>query len=338
MQSQFRGKHFVTLRDWSKEQIDTLLDVSLQLKRDFALGTINNSLQNQTIFLMFFEQSTRTRNSMEAGITQLGGHAHFIDGSTTQVAHGESPKDTAVILSRFGHAIACRYCNWGYGNAFISEMAQHATVPVINLQCDLYHPLQAIADLMTMQEKFGQNLKRIKVSIIWAYAESHKKPISVPLSQVLLFPRYGMDVCLAHPKGWELPDWVIAEAKANAERYGGSVTVTDNEEEAYRDAHIVIPKNWGNWVNDQTGLQASGAVKVVDEKLMAQRSWKCTEEKIALGDRDVCYMHALPADRNNEVDNSVIDGPHSIVYDEAENRLHTSKAIMALTMGGRGRA
>ena len=113
---------------------------------------------------------------------------------------------------------------------------------------------------------------------------------------------------------------------------------SDNEEEAYRDAHIVIPKNWGNWVNDQTGLQASGAVKVVDEKLMAQRSWKCTEEKVALCDKDYCYMHALPADRNNEVEDCIIDGPHSIVYDEAENRLHTAKAVMALTMGGRGRA
>ena len=337
MQTQFRGKHFVTLRDWTREEIDTLLDVSLDLKRDFALGHVNNMLENQTIFLMFMEQSTRTRNSMEAGITQLGGHGHFIDGGTSQLAHGESPKDTAIILSRFGHGIAMRYCNWGYGNKFITEMAKWATVPVMNLQCDLYHPMQAIADLMTMQEKFGRDLKRIKVSIIWAYAESHKKPISVPLAQVLLFPRFGMDVCLAHPKGWELPDWVIAEAKANAERFGGTVTVTDNEEEAYRDANIVIPKNWGNWVTDQTGLTDHGAVKVVDEKLMAHRSWKCTEEKMALADRDVCYMHALPADRHNEVDDSVIDGPHSIVYDEAENRLHTAKAVMALTMGGRGR-
>lgn len=336
MQTLFRGKHFVTLRDWSQDEVETLLKVSTQLKMDFALGRLNESLKNQTIFLMFFEQSTRTRNSMEAGITQLGGHAHFLDTSTMQVSHGESAKDTAIILGRMGHAIACRYCNWGYGNKYINEMAQWAPVPVMNLQCDLYHPMQAIADLMTIQEKFGTT-KKLKVSIIWAYAESHKKPISVPLSQVLFFPRFGMDVVLAHPKGWELPDWVIAEARANAERYGGSVTVTDDEAYAYKDAHIVIPKNWGNWVTDQTGLTTTGAVKVVDDKLMAHRSWKCTEEKIATADRDVVYMHALPADRNNEVENSVIDGPHSIVYDEAENRLHTAKAVMALTMGGRGR-
>ncbi|MCX7828137.1 MAG: ornithine carbamoyltransferase [Thermanaerothrix sp.] len=334
MQSFFRNRHFINLEDFTKEEVETMLEVSFDLKKKFAMGEPTPYLVNKTMFLIFFEQSTRTRNSMEAGLAQLGGHAGYLDSSTMQVSHGESAKDTAIILSSFGHAIACRYCNWGYGNKYLTEMAKWAKVPVMNLQCDLYHPFQALADLMTMKEKFGK-LERLKVSIIWAYAESHKKPISVPVSQVLLFPRYGMDVVLAHPKGWELPDWVIAQAKANAEKYGGTVTVTDDEEYAYRNAHIVIPKNWGNWVTDQTGLTAAGAVKVVDEKLMAHRSWKCTEEKMALADKDVVYMHALPADRNNEVEDAVIDGPHSIVYDEAENRLHTAKAVMTLLMGGR---
>ena len=334
MQSYFRGRHFINLEDYSREEIETLLEVSLDLKRKFAMGMATPYLTGKTMFLMFFEPSTRTRNSMEAGFAQLGGHAGFLDTSSMQVSHGESPKDTAIILSGYGHAIACRYCNWGYGNAYLNEMARWSRVPIMNLQCDLYHPMQALADLMTIKEKFN-SLRRLKVSIIWAYAESHKKPISVPLSQILLFPRWGMDVVLAHPKGWELPDWVIAKARANAEKHGGTVTVTDDEDQAYRGAHIVIPKNWGNWVTDQTGLQASGAVKVVDDKLRAQRSWTCTEDKMARADRDVVYMHALPADRNNEVDDAVIDGPHSIVYDEAENRIHTAKAVMTLLMGGR---
>ena len=334
MQTIFRGKHFIDLEDFTKEEIDTMLDVSWDLKKKFAMGIPTPYLPNQTMFLIFFEQSTRTRNSMEAGLAQLGGHANFLDGSTMQVAHGETEKDTGIILSRFGHAIACRYCNWGIGNKYLREMAKYATVPIMNLQCDLYHPFQGLADLMTMKEKIG-DLKRVKVSIIWAYAESHKKPISVPVSQLLLFPRYGMDVVLAHPKGWELPDWVIEKARANAAKYGGTVTITNNEAEAYEGAHIVIPKNWGSWVNDQTGLTATGAVKVVDDKLMAQKGWKCTEAKMATADKDVMYMHALPADRNNEVENSVIDGPHSIVYDEAENRLHTAKGVMTLLMGGR---
>ena len=334
MQTIFRGKHFIDLEDFTKEEVDTMIDVSMDLKKKFAMGIATPYLQNQTNFLIFFEQSTRTRNSMEAGLAQLGGHAGFLDGSTMQVSHGETEKDTAIILSRFGHGIACRYCNWGIGNKYLREMAKYATVPIMNLQCDLYHPMQGLADLMTMKEKIG-DLKRVKVSIIWAYAESHKKPISVPVTQLLLFPRYGMDVVLAHPKGWELPDWVIEKARANAAKYGGTVTVTNNEEEAYEGAHIVIPKNWGSWVNDQTGLTTTGASKVVDDKLMAQRGWKCTEAKMATADKDVMYMHALPADRNNEVENSVIDGPHSIVYDEAENRLHTAKGVMTLLMGGR---
>lgn len=335
MQTVFRGRHFIDVEEFTREEVETMIEVSFDLKSKFAQGVPTPYLRDKSMFLMFFEQSTRTRNSMEAGFAQLGGHAGFLDSSSMQIAHGESAKDTAIILSRFGHGIACRYCNWGYGNKYLREMAKWSTVPVMNLQCDLYHPFQALADLMTMKEKFDNHLKRLKVSIIWAYAESHKKPISVPVSQVLLFPRYGMDVTLAHPKGWELPDWVIQKAKENADRYGGTVTVTDDEAAAYRDAHIVIPKNWGNWVNDQTGNAPAGAVKVVDDALMAHRSWKCTEEKMATADKNVIYMHALPADRNNEVEDSVIDGPHSVVYDAAENRLHTAKAVMTLLMNGK---
>lgn len=327
MQTQFRGKHFINLEDWTREELDTLLEVSYDLKRKFAMGAPTPYLPDKTVFLMFFEQSTRTRNSMEAGITQLGGHGNYLDSSTMQVSHGEVAKDTAIILSRFGHAIACRYCSWGLGNKYLNEMARWAAVPVMNLQCDLYHPMQVIADLMTMQEKCG-NLRKVKVSIIWSYATSHKKPISVPVSQVLCFPRYGMDVTLAYPEGYDLPDWAIRQAVENAAANGGSLTITHDMEEAYRGADVVYPKNWGSWVTNQ-------GTEVVDNLLQSNKGWKCTEKMMQLAAKDVLYMHALPADRGNEVDDSVIDGPHSVVYDEAENRLHTAKAVMTLTMGGR---
>ncbi len=327
MQTIFKGKHFITLQDWTKEEIDTLLEVSFDLKKKFAMGIPTPYLPYKTIFLMFFEQSTRTRNSMEAGIAQLGGHGNFLDTSTMQVSHGEVAKDTAIILSRFGHAIACRNCVWEVGNKYLREMAKWSTVPIMNLQCDLYHPMQGIADLMTMKEKIG-DLKGTKVSIIWAYATSHKKPISVPLTQVLLFPRYGMEVTLAYPEGYDLPDWAIKQAKENAEKHGGTLTITHNMEEAYREADVVIPKNWGSWVTNQSN-------EVVDDLLESCKTWKCSEKMMKLAHKEVMYMHALPADRGNEVENSVIDGPHSIIYDEAENRLHTAKAVMMLTMGGR---
>jgi len=328
MQTIFRGKHFITLEEWSLEEIDTLLDVSYELKRDFAMDRPTDYLPRKTVFLMFFEQSTRTRNSMEAGITQLGGHAHFLDTSNMQIAHGEVAKDTAVILSRMGHAIACRNCFWKQGNVYLRDMAAAATVPIISMQDDIYHPLQAIADLMTIQEKKGRNTRNLKVSVIWAYATTHKKPISVPVSQVLLFPRYGIDVTLAYPEGYDLPDWVIAKTRENAARHGGSLRITHDQEEAYRDADVVFPKNWGNWVTNES-------TDVIGSLSDANKRWKCTTELMALTAKDSLYMHALPADRINEVEDAVIDGPHSVIYDEAENRLHTAKAVMALTMGGR---
>ena len=325
MKPLFKGKHFITLEDWTKDEIDKLLEVSFDLKRKFYNNEDTDFLRNKTSFLMFFEQSTRTRNSMEAGIAQLGGHANFLDTSTMQISHGESAKDTAVILSSYGHGIACRNCFWEVGNKYLNDMAKHATVPIMNLQCDLYHPMQGLADLMTIQE-YHPNPNNLKVSVIWAYATSHKKPISVPLTQILLFPRYGMDVTLAYPAGYDMPDWAIAKAKKNASENGGSFRITHDMEEAYKDADIVIPKNWGSWVTNQS-------TAVVDDLLESYKSWKCTEEMIALAAPNVHYMHALPADRGNEVEDSVIDGPHSIVYPEAENRLHTAKAVMVMTMG-----
>jgi ornithine carbamoyltransferase len=327
MQTIFRGRHFINLEDFTKEEIETMLDVSAELKRKFAMGIDMPYLPHKTIFLMFFEQSTRTRNSMEAGIAQLGGHANYLDTSTMQISHGESAKDTAVILSRFGHGIACRNCFWEEGNKYLMEMAKYSSTPIMNLQCDLYHPMQGLADLMTIQEKF-KDTKNLKVSIIWAYATTHKKPISVPVSQVLLFPRFGMDVTLAYPEGYELPDWVIAQARDNAAKFGGKVKLTHDMEEAYRDADVVIPKNWGNWVTNP-------GKDVIDSLLEANKAWKCTEKMMQLTSKDSIYMHALPADRKNEVEDSVIDGPHSVVFDEAENRLHTAKAVMTLVMGGK---
>ena len=328
MRTVFKNKDFITLQEWSKEEIDTLLDVSFDLKRKFALDIDTPYLNNKVAMLMFFEESTRTRNSMEAGLAQLGGHGNFLDTSTMQISHGEVAKDTAVILGSYGHGIACRNCFWEEGNKYLRDMAAHATVPIMNLQCDLYHPMQALADLMTIKEK-KEKTKNLNVSIIWAYATSHKKPISVPLSQSLLFPRYGMNVTLAYPEGFEMPDWVIEQARENAEKNGGTFKITHEMDEAYKDADIVIPKNWGSWVSDPEDKLGS---KLLEEN----KDWKCTEDKMALAKDDAMYMHALPADRGNEVEDSVIDGPQSIVYEEAENRLHTAKAVMALTMGGRG--
>ncbi len=150
-----RGKDYIATQDWTADEIESLLEVASDLKRRFALGEPTRLLMDKTLFMIFFDKSTRTRNAFEAGMTQLGGHAHDLNPDVMQISHGESPRDTGIILSRYGHGIAIRHdLEPGAGDSYIREVALHADVPVINLQSDVDHPTQTLADLMTMREKF----------------------------------------------------------------------------------------------------------------------------------------------------------------------------------------
>ncbi|MCG8603481.1 ornithine carbamoyltransferase, partial [bacterium] len=205
MNAQLKGKDYISTQDWSDEEIELALSTAAELKEQFKSGVPHRHLPDKTIFLLFFDKSTRTRNSFEAGITQLGGHAHFIDSSTSQIAHGESPKDTGIILSSYGHGIAIRHdLVPGEGNLYMREIALWADKPVINMQCDIDHPCQTLADLMTIREKFGQDLRGRKIAVSWAYAPSYAKPMSVPQGLIMLMPRFGLDVVLAHPHEYKL--------------------------------------------------------------------------------------------------------------------------------------
>jgi len=335
----FRNKHFITCDDWSRQELDLALDVARDLKRRYALNEPHRLLQDKTLFMMFFEQSTRTRNSMEAGMTQLGGHAHDLTPDKMQLSHGESAKDRPVILSRMGHGIATRNCFHGIGNEYLKELARHAAVPVMSLQDDIYHPMQGLADLLTIQEYFGNNLRGLKVTVSWAYAKSHAKPLSVPQTQILLFPRFGMEVTVAHPREFPLSDGIVERARENARRGGGALKFTDDMDAALEGAQIVIPKNWGGFgaysVEDYLAHEEE-ARREMAAHLEKYRDWIFDRRRVKLADPAMKLMHALPADRGREVTDEVIDDPAlSIVYDEAENRLHTAKAVMALTMGGR---
>jgi ornithine carbamoyltransferase len=304
-----------------------MLDVASDLKRKFKGRIPHRYLPDQTIFLMFFDKSTRTRNSFEAGITQLGGHGHFLTSDVMQISHGESAKDTGIILSSYGHAIAIRHdLVPGEGNAYMREVAKWADAPVINMQCDVDHPCQTLADLMTIRELRGRNTRQLKVAVSWAYAPSYAKPLSVPQGLIMLMPRFGMDVVLAHPPEYALMPTTVAAAYANAARGGGRFRIVDSMDEAFRDADVVIPKSWG--CLDTMGANPAESLRIAKQ----YTDWICNAERIKLAEKDVLYMHQLPADRGNEVTDEVIDGPNSVVYQEAENRLHTAKAIMALTM------
>jgi len=161
-----KGRDWLMTQDWSDDEIELALETAAQLKKEFRSGIHSLHLPHKTIFLIFFDKSTRTRNSFEAGMTQLGGHAHFIDSETSQIAHGESPKDMGTILSGYGHGIAIRHdLVPGEGQSYMRDVAHWASVPVINMQCDVDHPCQNLADLMTIREEFGLGATAIKIRV-----------------------------------------------------------------------------------------------------------------------------------------------------------------------------
>jgi len=325
-----RGKDYIATQDWATEELDTIIDVAHELKRSFALGAPTRLLPDKTLFMIFFDKSTRTRNAFEAGMTQLGGHAHDLTPDVMQISHGESPKDTGIILSRYGHGLAIRHdLEPGAGDSYMREVARYADAPVINLQSDIDHPTQTIADLMTIREKFPDGVRGLKIAVSWAYAPSYAKPMSVPQGLIWLMTRFGMQVTLAHPPEYTLMSHVVEDARRNAEESGGTFEIVNDMDAAFEDADIVYPKSWGIealFSHPEEALAISARYQ----------DWICDERRMALARRQAIYMHCLPADRGYEVADAVIDGPQSVVYDEAENRLHTAKAIMALTMGGKG--
>jgi len=322
------GRDYIETLDWTVDEIEEALAVSFELKDAFKNGRPHRLLPDKTLFMLFLDKSTRTRNAFESGMTQLGGHAVYLDAEKTQVAHGESPKDMGIILSRYGHGLAIRHDLAPYeGNAWMREIAKWADIPLINLQCDVDHPTQTLADLMTLREHRGQDLRGLRVAVSWAYAPSYAKPLSVPQGLISLLPRFGMDVVVAHPPGWELMPEVCERADAEAHAAGGSITYVGDMDEAFADADVVYPKSWGRidaFAREAEALAESAAYK----------DWICDARRMELAKPDALYMHCLPADRGTEVTDEVIDGPQSVVYDEAENRMHTGKALCALTMGG----
>jgi N-acetylornithine carbamoyltransferase len=324
MQTNLRGRDLITLDEWTKEEIDTLLDVGFDLKRQRALGIPHPLLRDKTLAMLFFFSSTRTRGSFESGMAQLGGHAEFIESKTTQIAHGDTAKEIGEILGRYNDGIAIRQVDWKAGNQYIREVAEYSRVPVLNMQCDVYHPHQALADLMTIIEKLGDPRGKT-ATISWAYAASYQKPISVPQSLVTLLPRFGMNVRLVHPPEFKLMPDIMDLAEENARRARVGFDLLHDFDEGMRDSHVIYAKSWGALLTTED--EQEGAA-IIDR----YKDWIADEDRMKLADADAIYMHPLPADRGVEVADAVIDGPHSVVYDQAENRLHGQKAVMALTM------
>jgi ornithine carbamoyltransferase len=326
MQTFLHGRDLIGDLDFSKEEVETVLDVAFDLKRQRALNQPHPYLRDKVLAMLFFFSSTRTRGSFEAGMAQLGGHGAFIESTTTQIAHGDTAKEIGEIFGRYFDGIAIRHCDWAIGNGYLNDVAKYSRVPVLNMQCEIYHPFQCLADLMTIWEKKGRDLKKKKMVVSWAYAQSYSKPISVPQSLILQMPRFGCDVVLAHPPEFKLMPDIMEQAQAEARKAGVGFEVVDDMDKAFKDADIIYAKSWGPLVTTTDKKEGEEVTKKYE-------SWITNENRMKLAKEDAIYMHPLPADRNIEVTDGVIDGAQSVVYDEAENRLHAQKAVMALTMG-----
>ncbi len=322
-------KDFISTQDWSVEELDAALALAARLKQDFATGVLHDHiLRAKTLFMLFFEESTRTRNSFETGMTQLGGHAGYLTPAATQIGHGENARDTGKVLSSYGHGIAIRDCRTGIGQQYLYEMAEHASAPIFSMQDDVDHPCQAMADLFTLVERFGRDLRGRKFVISWTHAPKYVRPLSVPQSLVMLMPRFGMDVTLAYPEGYHLMPDVMEHARRNAADAGVEFTETHDMDEAFTDADFLYPKSWGP-------IMVTEEEAEVEAMAAENTDWKATEARMGLADPGAVYMHCMPVDRGFEADDAVIDGAQSVIYQQAENRLHIQKALMALTMAGR---
>jgi ornithine carbamoyltransferase len=328
----FKGRDFITLLDWSKEEVETILDVALDLKRRYAIGEVHDHiLRAKTLFMIFYNQSLRTRNSFEAGMTQLGGHAHYLDPSKIytpalpgkEVAYStERVSDVARVLARMGNGIAIRCygdpVDWVYGgaNELIRNFAYWADIPLLNMEDDKYHPFQALADVLTVKEKWG-GFKGVKFVMSWAYSPSVHKP--------------------RHPPEMALDPEVISACEKYAKMNGATFEVSHDFYGAAQGAHVVYPKAWAATPIFKPPVGEDDIDKT-QQIFDRYKDWKATPEYMAVADPEAIYMHCLPCDRSWEVEDAVVDntdpdsGWRSVVYDEAENRLHVQKAVMSLIM------
>ncbi len=347
----FRGRDFLAETDYTRAEIEAILELAAQLKEERKRGIAQDHLlRSKTLFMIFYNQSLRTRNSFEAGMTQMGGHAHYLDPSKIytpamegrEVAYStERVSDVARVLDRMGDAIAIRCygdpVDWEYGgaHAMLLEFARWSGIPVLNMEDDIYHPFQGLADILTVKERFG-GFRGVKFTMSWAYSPSVHKPRAVPQSAILYATMVGMDVTLAHPPGMELAPDILASCQQYAAASGGSFKISHDFNAAVTGAHVVYPKAWC-----ATPIFQPPVGEHDPEKTQAifdqHKDWKCTRNTMALAAKDAIYLHCLPADRGFEVDNDVLDkteGPGwvSAAFDEAENRLHVQKAVMSLVM------
>ncbi len=334
--SELYGKDLISSQDWSVEEIEAIMELARTIKLRRAVGDVPEYFKNRTMFMLFYNTSTRTRASFEAAATMLGGHAQFIDFATTRGAEGEDVKDIAKMYERFGHVLGVRILEsavdyvYGRGNAIVREYAEHAKIPVINMADDMFHPSQAIADLYTLREKLVKVEKK-KYVLMWAYSDKVRGWGSIQ-DEMLIATRFGMDVVLTYPPGFDLDEKLVNLARVNAEESGGSLSISHDVEEALRDADVVFPRSWASHECMMAGLNRFGREREI-ELHNRYRNWRLTKRLTDLMSKKGIVTHVLPVFRGQEADDEVMDGPRSVIYDQAENLLYVRAAILAAVAG-----
>jgi len=299
-------KHLLYVEDLSKEEINDILAKATHFKEERSRGILSNELKGKTIALIFEKPSTRTRVSFETGIHELGGTPIFLSAQELQLSRGETIADTAKTLSRYVHCIVARVTSHDH----LIELSKHSTVPVINALSPQEHPCQTLADLLTIHEKKGK-LKGLKVT--WV-GDGDNVCNSLMLGCSLM----GANFSAANPRGYELPIKSLERARRNAEKSGSKVKITNNPNEAVTSADVVY-----------TDVFVSmGKEKEREKRMRDFKGFQINSKLLARAKKDVIFMHCLPAHRGEEVTDDVIDGPRSVVWDQAENRMHTEKALL----------
>ena len=308
---QLKGKDFLQLSDFSTEEILYMLDVAQELKVLQKQGKPQPYLSGKVLGMIFEKSSTRTRVSFEVGMLQLGGHAIFLSSKDIQLGRGESISDTAKVLSRYVDGIMIRT----FSHDSVEELADHATVPVINGLTDLQHPAQVLADLLTILEHKGK-LAGLKL----CYIGDGNNNMAHSLMEGAV--KVGMDIRVASPTGF-LPNGKITEKAIQAGKLTGSaVMITNDPLEAIKDADVIVTDVW----------TSMGQEEESSLRLKAFQAYQVNKELCKYAKSDFIFLHCLPAHRGEEVTEEIIDGPHSVVFDEAENRLHAQKAILKLLL------
>ena len=307
----FAQRHLLTLQDWSADEILQTLSLALQLKVKQKAGEAHPLLAGKSLAMIFTKSSTRTRVSFEVGMQQLGGHALFLSSKDIQLGRGEPIGDTAKVLSRYVDGIMIRT----FEQSDVVELARYGSIPVINGLTDRFHPCQVLADLMTFYEHKGE-LKGRKLAFIGDAANNMGHSLLIGCSKL------GVNVALGCPKGYRPESEIVEWAKANAQAMGSEVLITDDLEDAVAGADAVYTDVWTSM-----GMEEEQAQRLKDF------AGVCVNEALmAKADPKAIFLHCLPAHRGEEVTSGVIDGPQSVVFDQAENRLHAQKAVMALLM------